>query len=76
MTAGVLLKVNPGKVKSVLEALRKTKGVRYAYGVFGRYDVVVMIEAENLNELTSIVVNDIASIDGVASTETLIKADI
>jgi len=76
MIAGVLLKVGPGKVKSVLEAIRKIDKVKYAYGVFGRYDIVVMIEAENLNELTKIIVENIGQIEGVISTETLIKADI
>jgi DNA-binding Lrp family transcriptional regulator len=76
MVAGVLIKTSPGKVKTVLASLRGIPSVKYAYAVFGRYDLVAMIEAENIEALTEIIVGKIGAIDGVTNTETLIKAPI
>jgi len=76
MVAGVLLKIGPGQVRSVLEAVRKIPGVKYAYAVFGRYDLVAMVEGESIEDITKIIVEGIGSIDGVVNTETLIKAAI
>ena len=50
--------------------------MKYAYAVFGRYDLVAMVEGESIEDITSIIVEDIGAIDGVANTETLIKAAI
>lgn len=76
MVAGVLIKTSPGKVKRVLETLRGITGVKYAYAVFGRYDLVAMIETENMESLTETIVEKIGVIDGITNTETLIKAPI
>ena len=76
MVAGVLINTSPGKVKTVLETLRGISGVKNAYAVFGRYDIVAMIETENIEALTEIVVEKIGIIDGITGTETLIKAPI
>lgn len=77
VVAGVLINTAPGKTKGVLNAVRKLKGVRYAYAVFGRYDIVATSQdMKDLGEVANIVVNEICKLDGVTKTETLIVADI
>lgn len=77
VVAGVLINTAPGRTKAVLDAIRKIKGVRYAYAVFGRYDIVAMSEdLKDLGEIADMVVNEICKLDGVTKTETLVMADI
>ena len=59
-------------MKTVKEELCKIKGVKDIYGVFGRYDFVVRVEAETTEKLGTLVTDDIRGIKGVVSTETLV----
>lgn len=70
----VLLKAPAGVQQKVLSESRKIKGVVDAFSVFGRYDVVVLIEAENFDELRRIA-KQVNAIKGVKSTETLPEAE-
>jgi len=74
--AFVLVKVGTGEqlnfVKSVKEAMEKVKGVKKVYGVFGRYDLIVHVEAPSLEELSRIITDKMRAIQGVLSTESLI----
>ena len=74
--AFVLVKVGTGEqlnfVKSVKEAMEKVKGVKKVYGIFGRYDLIVHVEAPSLEELSRIITDKMRAIQGVLSTESLI----
>lgn len=70
----VLLKAPAGVQEKVLSESRKIKGVMDAFSVFGSYDVVVLIEAENFDELRRIA-KQVNAIKGVKSTETLPEAE-
>jgi len=70
----VLLKAPAGVQQKVLSESRKIKGVVDAFSVFGRYDVVVLIEAENFDELRR-AAKQVNAIKGVKSTETLPEAE-
>jgi len=74
--AFVLLRVGAGEswnfARTVKEEVSKVDGVKEAYGVFGRYDLVVRIEAKTLEALGSLVTDHIRGIRGVVNTETLV----
>jgi DNA-binding Lrp family transcriptional regulator len=70
------VKTAPGKAKEALEKIRKIEGVTKALGVFGRYDIVVMLEAKDLDEAAEVVLSKIRMTEGVTDTETLIVANI
>jgi DNA-binding Lrp family transcriptional regulator len=76
VTAFILVKVGTGEqlnfVKSVKEEISKIKGVTKVYGVFGRYDLLVQVEAASLDELSRMVIDKMRAIGGVLSTESLI----
>jgi len=76
VTAFVLVKVGTGEqlnfAKSAKEDMSNIKGVKNVFGVFGRYDLVVQVEATNLEELSRIIMDKMRAIPGVLSTESLI----
>ena len=58
------------KIKEILD--KEGKGVRYeVQGVYGVYDIIVKITAENMDLLRSIITNKIRKIDKVYSTLTM-----
>ena len=59
-------------MKTVKEEISKVKGVKEIYGVFGRYDFVVMLKADSTEQLGNVVTDCIRGIDGVVFTETLV----
>jgi len=76
VTAFVLVKVGTSEqlnfAKSAKEEMAKIKGVKNVHGVFGRYDLVVAVEASNLEELSRIIMDKMRAIPGVLATESLI----
>jgi DNA-binding Lrp family transcriptional regulator len=76
VTTFILVKVGTGEqlnfIKSVKEEISKIKGVTKVYGVFGRYDLLVQVEAASLDELSRMVIDKMRAIGGVLSTESLI----
>jgi DNA-binding Lrp family transcriptional regulator len=76
VTGLVLVKMVPGKEKQVLSKLRTIKAVVHMSAVFGRWDLVLDMETQDLEELSQVVVNEIRSIPGVLSTETLVTTSI
>ena len=76
MVGLVLLRLEAGKEESVLAKIRDVKGVKKVQAVFGRWDVVATVEAQDLKGLTSLVIKNIRAIDGVSATETLVSTSL
>ncbi len=74
-TAFVLVNVEIGSESSVLTALKKVEGVREAYNVYGTYDIIAKIEAENMDKLKETITWSIRKIDSVRSTLTMIVSE-
>lgn len=74
MTYGcVLINVDNGKVAQVLEKIKRIDGVIDAFECFGRFDIVVLIQTNDISELAMITA-EINSIEGVDKTETLVAS--
>jgi|APFre7841882590_1041340.scaffolds.fasta_scaffold59511_1 DNA-binding Lrp family transcriptional regulator len=58
--------------KETKEKLIKLKGVNEVYGVFGRWDIVLKVQVNNMDELVDLITDKIRSIPGVQSSETLL----
>lgn len=71
ITAFILLKIDPKKLNSALEALSKIDDVYEVYDVTGSYYAIIKIRTENQDKLRKII-DEIGMIDGVTSTETAI----
>ncbi|MEM2050793.1 MAG: Lrp/AsnC ligand binding domain-containing protein [Thermoproteota archaeon] len=74
MVRGVMLvKAGYAAALEICQAALKIKGVVEAYPVFGRFDAVVFIKAEDIKGLKKTALK-ILGLKGVRSTETLIEA--
>lgn len=76
VTGIVLVRLAAGKEKSALYKIKDTKGVLHVSGVYGRWDLVCDIEANDLATMTNVVINKLRAIPGVTSTETLVTIAI
>ncbi len=75
MKACLLIKTQPAKYDQVKKKVSEMKGIRIAFSVFGRTDVVADAEVANLKELSALTLK-IGSTDGVFATETLIGLEV
>ncbi len=73
MVAGMLIRTTPQKSKEVYWKLKNLEGVANIVSVFGRYDMVLMIRALDIDAAGKLVAK-IREVDGITSTETLISA--
>ncbi|RLF50064.1 MAG: Lrp/AsnC family transcriptional regulator [Thermoplasmata archaeon] len=71
----ILIKTEAAKEHSVYERLKHIEEVVEVHALFGEYDFIVKLEAEDFNKLGEIVVDKIRAIDGVKDTETLTGPD-
>ena len=70
--AFVLLTMRPGTSEEIVKS-RKIKGVKLANSILGRFDAIVIIEAENSKQLTKIIYEMIEKNPFVVRTETLLS---
>lgn len=73
--AYVLINLEPGVEGEVLELLRKVDAVEEAHRIYGVYDIIVKIKADNMDKLQEIVSRHVRSLDKVRSTLTMIVID-
>jgi len=67
----VLINVAPAHEHEVYNKLSKIPQIIELHPLFGEYDLIAKIEADNFEELGTIIVNKIRSITGVLDTKTL-----
>lgn len=70
--AYVLVNIESGSENEVLDKLALINEVKEVYFVYGVYDIVVKIEAENVDKIKEIVTWKIRRLDKVRSTVTMI----
>ena len=71
----ILVRLIPGLESSAMSAMRVIPGVKDLLTVFGRWDVIVQVEATSIPALSRIVISQIRGIQGVQATETLVTAE-
>ncbi|MCL4339529.1 MAG: Lrp/AsnC ligand binding domain-containing protein [Thaumarchaeota archaeon] len=71
--ATLLIKVIPTKLREALKSIKEISGVKDAFIVYGRFDLVVSIGAINYEEMIRLTA-EINKIEGIRSTETLLEA--
>jgi len=67
----VMISVRPPNVRKVYNKLSKLPEIIELNALFGEYDLMAKIEAENVEKLANIVIDKIRTIDGVSDTRTL-----
>ena len=74
-TGYVLINVEPGHEFQVHESIIGLELIEDATILFGEYDVIAKIMADDLHDLASLVVESIRQIPGVVNTKTLAGAE-
>ena len=67
----VLISTDPGHEKEVYNQLLRLPEVQELHPLFGEYDLIVKMEAQDFDSLGHTVVSRIRSIEGVRETKTL-----
>ena len=67
----VLISAAPAREHEVYNKLSKVKEIIELHPLFGEYDIIAKIEAEDFEKLGIIIVEKIRSINGVIDTKTL-----
>ena len=71
-TVYLLCETDVGKLDDVLRRLRSVPGVAEVQAVTGPFDVIVKVQAAQINQALDIVVHKIRRIPGIKATETLV----
>ena len=69
----VLIGVEPRKEREVQDQLMQVEEIMEVYPLFGEYDIIAKVEAEDYDKIGEIVVSRIRTIPGVKATKTLAK---
>ena len=67
-----LLSISPLHEKTVYEKLTNISEIVEVHPLFGEFDILVKIEASDIDSIGNIVVNKIRAIQGVMDSKTLI----
>ena len=67
----VLISTVPAKEHDVFSALNGVEEIVEIHPLFGEYDIIAKIEAEDFNKLGQIVIEKIRTVNGVIDTKTL-----
>ncbi len=73
--AYILLTSTIGEVRNVFSQLEELENVKGVNIVTGPFDIITLVEAEDLSTLTNAVVENIREIDGVMDTNTAIVVE-
>ncbi len=69
----VLIETAVGKTKEVIDILKKTEGMKTVDAVTGPYDIIAVLEEDDLNIVGSQITEKVHTIDGVTRTVTCLS---
>ena len=75
-TGFVLITTKPGREQDVRNNLDQISQVVNRWMLFGEYDLIAKIEADDDYTLTRVIVEEIRPIQGIVDTKTLLGAEI
>jgi len=71
--AYILIETSVGKNRDVGNALRKLPGIEKVDNVTGPYDIIAVVEAQDLNSVGDLVTSNIHVISGIVRTVTCLS---
>ena len=76
MKAFVLVVTEPSATRRVATAIKEIDQVIDVHEVMGPYDIVVELQAEQLREISTVILDQLRSMDGIQSTTSLVAFPI
>ena len=73
-TGYILFNLKPGMKKNFLQSIRKIEGVKEAHIVLGNWDAIAEVEAEDVQGLEMIYLNEIDRLMSITSSRLYIMA--
>ena len=70
-TAIVLLKTDRKRVTGIAERLLEFPDISEVYSVSGRFDLLVMIKCDALDEIETVITDHLLKTDGILDSETM-----
>ncbi len=70
----VLITVSPLKEKEAFEKISNIEEIKEIYPLFGEYDILAKVEAEDIDQIGSIVISKIRAVAGVIDTKTFLTS--
>jgi DNA-binding Lrp family transcriptional regulator len=70
--AYIALKAKVGKLKLVYAGLEELDEVAEFHEVYGRFDIIALVEVEDMDKLRAFIQNKIMILEGLSSCETLV----
>ena len=67
----VLINTNPMYEHEVYTSLCENKRIKEVHPLFGEYDLIAKVDADDFQSIGDIVINNIRSLNGVIDTKTL-----
>ncbi len=67
----VLISVAPSQLKKIFKELSDIPEINELNALFGEYDIIAKIEADNVEQLAKIVIEKIRTKNGIVDTRTL-----
>jgi len=68
--AFILVETAVGRTKEVVSVLNKMEGLKSVDTVTGPYDIIAVVEADDLNKIGDLITGKIHAIEGISRTVT------
>ena len=73
--AFVLIKTEPSHEREVYLALTSHNAVKEVHALYGEFDLLAHVSSESAKSLTSLLMQDFRTIEGIRDTQTLIAVE-
>ncbi|MHB1442928.1 MAG: Lrp/AsnC ligand binding domain-containing protein [Candidatus Humimicrobiaceae bacterium] len=70
MKAYILINVEVEKVEDAFEKIKKIKEIKEAHTIIGPYDIITLVEENDLEQISNINLKKIQNVEGVIKTLT------
>lgn len=76
MKAFILVKVEPGKTRDALEAVKGMNGVKEVYCLTGPDDLIIHMDADDARKISEVILGDLHTVEGIKGTDTRLVVEL
>lgn len=76
MKAFVLIKVEPGRLREVLDRLSRMEAVAEVYCITGPDDIIAVLDSDDARGISEVVIAGLHGVDGIQATDTRLVVEI
>lgn len=76
MKAFVLIKVEPGKLREVLDRLSHMEAVVEVYCITGPDDIIAVLDSDDARGISEVVIAGLHGVEGIQATDTRLVVEI